>query len=151
MIIIKSKKYPFRDRVPEWVLSVGLLLWGVVLSLNPSLFTTMASLKPLLTVAPQAFWAVGTILIGLYRLFSLTIENYFSKTPHMRAIGAASGIMVWGSFFIVSLLNMPERVSGIPIYGMLLTFDFLTLWWAAGDAKLVDQLAKSSRGVNGNT
>lgn len=148
MIILKPRTYPFRERAPEWVLALGLCAWGTVLVLNPHLLSALPSLKPLLTVAPQSFWAIGTILVGLFRVSFLSLEKVFSKTPHLRAITAGTSILVWGAFFVVSILNMPERVSGLPIYAMLLALDFLALWWAAGDAKLVDQLAKSKRGVN---
>lgn len=144
MIIIKSKKYPFRDRIPEWIISGALLVWGLILFLFPDIFIYSTGLRALLTVAPQSAWGLVTVLIGLFRLAALITEKFTVKSAHLRATGALAGVIVWGTFFALSLLNIPDRVSGIPIYAIPFLLDFLNLWWASGEAKLADQLAKGN-------
>lgn len=145
MIVLQAKKkYPFRDRAPEWILSTGLLIWGFSIHLFPQVFESNAFI-PLLSIMSAEAWATSTILLGSIRLMALIINGAWRPTAHLRAIGSVLGIIIWSSLFIISLMNASERASGIASYGMLLAFDFMALWWAAGDAKLVDQLAKSKK------
>lgn len=144
MIILKPKKYSFRERAPEWILAIGLLAWGIAIAANPTLFTT-TTFEALLNIMPQENWAFVTIFIGILRLVALIINGAWRPTAHFRALGAVGGVTIWASLFIISLINVGDRAPGIATYGMLLTFDFLALWWAAGDAKLVDELAKSKK------
>jgi hypothetical protein len=148
-MIIIAKKYSFRERCPEWILAIGLMVWGLMIATHPSLFST-SFYQPLVSVMSQASWATITILIGLIRLIALTINGVWRPTAHLRAAGAVGGILIWSSLFIISVLNSYARAPGIGTYGMLLAFDFFALWWAAGDAKLVDEIAKRQRELNGN-
>lgn len=149
MILVTARKYSFRERAPEWILSIGLLIWGVSLALHPGLFEAVGYYRPLLNIMSQQGWVVATMGIALFRLISLSINGLWRPTTHMRAIGAIGGVTIWSSLFIISLLNQNARATGVGTFGMLLAFDFLALWWAAGDAKVVDQLARKQRGING--
>jgi hypothetical protein len=140
-----KRKYSFRERAPEWVLSAGLVLWGYSVLINPELFTSAITYKPLLTLLSQNMWAYLTICIGLFRLAALTINGMWRPTTHFRAIGSAASVTIWASLVIISLFNLPERAPYIAVYGMLLAFDMMALWWAAGDAKLADIIAKAGK------
>jgi hypothetical protein len=148
MILLRTKKYSFRERFPEWVLSLGLIVWGVSVINQPDLFNSHSTYQPLLDIMSQSFWAWLTIGIGAFRLSVLAINGAWRPTAHFRAIGAAGGVTVWASLTIISILSLPERAPAIGTYGMLLAFDLMALWWAAGDAKIVDQLAKREQDVS---
>lgn len=150
MILIKPKKsYSFRDRAPEWVLSAGLLLWGIMIALTPDLFSIAKIYTPLLALLSQQTWAILTICVGALRLVSLTINGLWRPTAHFRAMGAAAGSVLWGSLLSISVLDSAARAPGISIFSMLMVLEFMALWFAAGDAKLADQAAKSKKESNG--
>jgi hypothetical protein len=149
MIVLRKKAYAFRDRAPEWILSCGLVLWGIMMSITPDLFTVSSFYQPLLAIMPQNTWATLTILIGVLRLLALTINGVWRPTAHFRALGAVGGCIVWGSLLSISVIDSSARAPGISLLSMLLAFEFMALWWAAGDAKLVDSAAKSKKEANG--
>jgi hypothetical protein len=149
MILVKTKGYSFRERAPEWILSAGLLVYGLMLALNPTLYET-SFYAPLLRVMSQESWTISTVFIAVFRLLALAVNGAWRPTAHFRALGAVGGVIIWSSLFIISVTNAQARAPGIGTFGMLLAFDFLALWWAAGDAKLVDQIAKRQRGADGN-
>lgn len=149
MIVVgkrNSRGYSLRERAPEWILSVGMVVIGVMILGTPGLFENNAYYSPLLAIASQKSWAIFEIVVGLFRLVSLGINGLWRPTAHFRAIGAVGGVTVWGSLFVISVLNTAARAPGIGTFGMLLAFDLMALWWAAGDAKIADQVAKNARG-----
>lgn len=150
MIILKSQKYPFRDRAPEWVSSAGLLAWGLAILFTPGLFEKegYASLASLMS---QYGWASLTIGVGLAKLGLLSIDRFRPGFAHSRAIASVASIGIWGALMVVSLFNFTERGSAVALYGIPFTLDFFALWWAAGDAKLVDEAAKKSKEANVST
>lgn len=147
MIILKSQKYPFRDRAPEWVSSAALFFWGVAILFTPGLFD-QEGYRPLVTLLPQYGWATLTIGIGLAKLALLSVDRFRPGFAHSRAFASAASISVWSALIVVSLFNFTERGSAVALYGVPFTLDFLALWWAAGDAKLADEAAKKNRGAN---
>jgi hypothetical protein len=130
-------------------LSAGLMLWGIMISITSNLFEIGRIYKPLLSIMPQAYWGTLTICFGLFRLIALTINGVWRPTAHFRAIGAVAGTIVWGSLLSISIIDSSARAPGVSIFSMLLVFEFMALWWAAGDAKLVDTAAKSKKETNG--
>ena len=138
MIILQSRtRYTFRERAPEWILSFGLILWGIFVLAIPTLFDS-GTYKVLLSVMSQEAWGWAPIIIGLFRLMALAINGHWKNSTHLRALGAVGGVTIWASLCLVSLMNLNERGTGVSTFGMLMVFDFLALWWAAGDAKLMD-------------
>jgi hypothetical protein len=148
-IIIKVKQeYSFRERFPEWVLSIGLTLWGITLFVTPNLFIEYDIYRPLLSFASQKVWAYLTMCIGLFRLTALVINGVWKPTSHLRALGAVGGVTIWASLVIISVLSVTEPIPAISVYGMLLAFDTMALWWAAGDAKKADIMANAEKELN---
>jgi len=148
VIILKTKTYSIRDRMPEWILSSGLVVWGIMILLTPGLFDSNFYAQ-FIAVMSQDLWGFATICLGTFRLLALLINGLWRPTAHLRALGAVGGTLIWGSLLSVSLINSAARAPGIGIFGMLLAFEFMALWWSAGDAKVADTAAKSKREING--
>ena len=120
-----------------------------MIGITPDLFSVAAIYAPLLSIMTQEFWAGLTISIGAFRLVALAINGLWRPTAHFRAIGAAIGTIVWGSLLSITIIDSEARAPGISIFSMLLVLEFMSLWFAAGDAKLVDQAAKSKKDLHG--
>lgn len=137
MIVLKKIKR-VKARISEWILSFGLLAWGLSIAASPNLFSVEAY-GPMSSVMTHAEWTGFVLFIALTRLLILVIDRVKVSLPHLRALGAIGGLTLWGSLFSISVMYANMRPTGIALYGMLLVFDFLAMWWAAGDAKLADR------------
>lgn len=141
MLIVRFKE-TFRERMPEWVQASGMLGWGLLALAATSLFNTQEFFLPLLQLMSQLQWAIAAIAVGVIRLVFLVINGAWRPSAHIRALGCVAGVMLWGVLF-VSTLNLGWLTPTTAIYAMLLSMDFLSLWFAAGDAKLADLTARS--------
>ncbi len=141
MLIIRFKE-TFRERAPEWALSAGMIGWGMLTLASPNLFSDKAFWAPLLAIASQSAWGIAVTTVGFIRLAFLVINGAWRPSAHIRAIGCVFGVMLWGSLFI-SILSMEWVTPTSAIYGALIGLDLLSLWFAAGDAKLADLSVRS--------
>ena len=140
MIIVKRFRGKFRERFPEWVTSAGMLWWGLVALVLPQLFN-QDYFYPLNLIMAQPFWGFAASIVGIVSIFSLLVNGLFRPTAHFRAICSVLKIGMWTTLFLASATS-PGRQLGIPTFAMLMAFDTAALWWAAGDARLADDLAK---------
>ncbi len=134
-------KYNFRERVSEWVMSFGILAWGIlILGSSPEIF--QREYYVLLHAIMDGYkWGVLAILVGVTRLIFLSINGAWRPSAHIRAIGAIFGSTVWGSLLIPAIhLNMFNPI--VAIYLTLLIMDLFVIAHAASDAKLADLIAK---------
>jgi hypothetical protein len=136
MLIVRFKE-TFRQRMPEWVQSTGMLLWGLMTLASTNLFIRMEYFHPLLLLMDQVTWGTVAATVGTIRLIFLIINGAWRPSAHIRAIGCASGALLWGSL-LISALSLPWLTPTAGIYAMLVILDLISLWFAAGDAKLAD-------------
>lgn len=145
MIIIRFKE-TFRERLVEWGLSAGLLAWGLITLYSPGLFIDQEFFHPMLRIMAQTSWGIITSLIGIIRLIFLVINGGWRPSAHIRAIGASAGSIIWASLLMGAMsLGWLTPTSGL--YALLLVFDLMALWFASGDAKIADVIARSKKGV----
>lgn len=143
MIIVNKFRGRFRQRAPEWILAIGMLWWGLLTLAVPSLFER-EFYYPLDLLMSQPFWGVAATMVGTIRLIALFINGLWRPTAHFRAITAIFSIFLWTSLLLASLST--GAVLGVPTFSMLLALDTMALWWAAGDARLADEVAKKHKG-----
>jgi hypothetical protein len=146
MIILKTTTSPFRERAPEWVLSIATFGWGLSLFLVPGLFESNSFYAILLNIMPQFNWAIAISLLGLCRIGVMSTERVNYPHAHFRALGAVGGSMVWGSLMTIAIAQAAFRAPSISLIGIPLALEFMALWWAAGDAKIVDSAKSKSNG-----
>lgn len=129
--------------MPEWVQATGMLGWGILAlaSNSADLFHKQEFFHPMLQVMSQNHWGMAVALVGLIRLIFLVINGAWRPSAHIRAIGCALGVMLWGALFI-SALALQWLTPTTAAYAMLVGMDLLSLWFSAGDAKLADLAAK---------
>ena len=72
MIILKTSISPFRERAPEWVLSVATFGWGLSLLIVPGLFYSNSFYAILLNIMPQSTWAVVITILGAFRILVMS-------------------------------------------------------------------------------
>ena len=146
MIILKPEKSNFRERAPEWVLSIATFGWGISLLIVPGLFYSNSFYATLLNIMPQETWAVAITALGIFRILVMSTERVNYPHAHFRALGAVGGSMVWGSLMTIAIAQAAFRAPSISLIGIPLVLEFMALWWAAGDAKIVDSAKSKSNG-----
>jgi len=140
MLIVRFKE-TFRERMSEWVQAPGMIGWGLATLLSPDLFQVQPNFAPLTLFMSQPSWGAAVMLVGIVRLIFLVINGAWRPSAHIRAIGCALGAILWGALLVGSL-SLGWLSPTICIYTMLLVLDAISLWFAAGDAKLADLSAK---------
>lgn len=141
MIIVRFKE-TFRERMPEWALSMCMIGWGLLAMASNGMFFDQAFYHPLLDLMPsQELWGILVLAVGLIRMVFLVINGAFRPSAHIRAIGCVLGSVLWGSLLVAGL-NLQWLSPITSIYATLLTLDLLSLWFSAGDAKLADLSAR---------
>lgn len=143
MIIVTRFRGRFRERAPEWVLSIGLLWWGILTLAIPGLFN-QEFFYPLSVFMAQPFWGIFSIAVGGTRLTALLVNGFWKSTAHLRAVTAIFSMSIWASLLLAAATTEGRALS-VPTFMMLMALDILALWWAAGDAKLADVKAKNGR------
>jgi hypothetical protein len=140
MIMVRFKD-TFRERLPEWISSITLLMWGLMVLFEPATLWHRDFFEAMATIASQTIWGLVATTVAIVKLLSLTVNGAWRPTAHFRAIGAFSSIMIWATLLIsfVALTWNPPTIALIA--GVLLT-DLFALWFAAGDAKLADVRAR---------
>ncbi len=142
MIVVRFKE-TFRERMPEWVQAVGMLLWGLLVIMSVGVFDSQTFYQPLLLLMSQTSWGVLSMAVGGIRLVFLVINGAWRPSAHIRAIGCVLGCMLWSSL-VISALSLPWLSSSVAVYSILLALDLFSLWFSAGDAKLADLRAKDN-------
>jgi hypothetical protein len=151
MIIISKKlRGKFRERAPEWVTSFGILWWGLIVFTIPGLFEASNFYYPLSLIMNQFFWGITASVVGFGSIASLLINGVWRPTAHLRAIFSILKITIWASLLLAAL-STDGRILGVPTFSMLLSLDIMALWWAAGDARLADDIAAKKKKITNGT
>lgn len=142
---LKSIREHFKLRFSEWIIGLMLLLWGVTLLINTSLFEVYpAAFNSMSDITTQKIWGIMAIGIGLLRLIFLIINGTWRRSAHLRAIGSGLSACIWTVVWS-SYLNSDTLLPGLWSVGALIALDLFSLWYAAEDAKHSDLFTKQSR------
>ncbi len=140
MILVRFKD-TFRERMPEWITSTALFIWGLIVLTQDSTLFSREFFSVLATIASQAVWGWTTMLIGAARVVALFINGAWRPTGHIRALGALFGTIVWAGL-IMGYLVLDWNPPALATQAAMLAFDISALWFAAGDAKIADVKAQ---------
>lgn len=146
MITVRFKN-TFRERIPEWITSFAMLCWGIIVLSEPAELWQMEYFSVLAKYASQQTWGVVTIALGSLRLIALGINGAWRPTGHIRAIGAASGVVVWTAI-IMGYASLAWNPPAFATKSAMLLLDLLSVSYAAGDAKRADIKAQQRAAVS---
>ncbi|MDI1266808.1 MAG: hypothetical protein PS018_26445 [bacterium] len=130
--ITTSFRETFHARASEWALAAVLFNWGLVLSLNMTLFEG-ASYAELAALAPQVAWAWLCLLFGAFRLAVLAINGAWRRSPHIRSACAFVACFVWFQISM-GLLQSGTWSTGLAVYPVLFFLDIFNVIRAIGEA-----------------
>jgi hypothetical protein len=128
-----SAAYP--DRALEWLFTALMLGWGVWL-LAPWWDTFRNPQYAVLALlAPEQVWGVWSVAIGAIRAAALYINGSHRRTPLVRCICAALGVIWWLTLIWLFLLA-PQRdpPAGYAFYAIFVVGELVACWRCAADA-----------------
>lgn len=140
MIVVRFQQ-TFPLRIAEWLMSAILIGWGVILALNSDVFARSPAMVELAHNAPQGYWAVGMLALGLMRFAMLVVNGAWRASPHLRALGAFLTCFVWLQIsFGLARSGVPN--VGLAVYPWFLLLDTYNVFRAMSDARVADDRAK---------
>lgn len=135
--VILRLTHSFRVRFAEWITSLSMFWWGIIVLFDNDLFQYNPFFQALGDMAPQRVWAIVATLFGAMRIVFLIINGAWRPSAHIRAAGAVLGTLVWGSMILASL-TLDFVTPNVVFFCGYLISDLYSLWFAAEDAKLAD-------------
>jgi hypothetical protein len=133
----KSLRATFDTRVSEWALATILLLWSVVLHLNPELFAEGPSYVKMAEVMPQRFWSIFCLVAGGGRLIILLVNGLISRSPHLRCLASFVSLFFWHQILLGFVLAGTFG-TGLAVYPVLLALEIYHAIRCARLARVVD-------------
>jgi len=127
-----------RDRALEWLSSIAMATWAMILALPGDTIATPNFQEFLAQGLSEDIlaWLFGAV--GSFRLTVLIINGKWPKTPFLRIMGAASGFVMWSQvagLFGVGFWFYGTAGTGFAIYSILALAEVFSIAWAAWDAR----------------
>ncbi len=135
MMLIVRFSETFRERAPEWIMSLILAGWGIQLLLPGDMFSR-PFFHAMAAVAGQHSWGLAMLLIGISRLVALYINGSRHETPTVRQIGCFFGMTMWLGLSL-NAISMEWRTTSAVTYPALLALEMIMFSYAARDAARV--------------
>ena len=131
----------FPVRATEWMMACMKTSWGFVLLLPFDAFS-QPSMAAMAQIARQSTWGWVAFIAGILHFTALYVNGTRRRSPHLRAICSAIGVMFW---FQVCLGMYGTGVinTGMAIYPWLTIFSVRNVVAAMRDARLSDDRFKS--------
>lgn len=114
----------YADRRFEWVMGGGAFAMGLALTFQPDMFDLAPHYGTLHRAADEPFYAVLFFLCAVFRLVALGVNGTFAGfrlSPHLRALAALLGALLWAFFslsFMVSAARYGTTFGPIVAYGI---------------------------------
>lgn len=132
-----AETYPHRQC--EWLLACVLFTVGLIYGLAAADFAVPLYDASNLMV-PRWLWGLIGVSIGALRLVFLTVNGFYRRSPHWRAMGSGLACLAWLQLSIAALQS-PVAGATIAIWPVFLWFDFKAALTAAGEARVADDRA----------
>lgn len=132
MLVHFKETFPFR--VAEWIMSVIMIGWGIVLfhpDFNAAASPWGSSLFG--TVSPYIF-GLSCLAVGLFRFMALTINGLWWRTPFIRLCMAFLANYLWVQICF-GLLRGEGISTGFAVYPVFVAVEFYNAFRAADDSR----------------
>jgi hypothetical protein len=131
----------FSERASEWACAIMITMWALRVDSIPDLFQTAGAFENFSRLAPQSWWVVGALAIGLARLLALAINGMWRRSYHARGITAFFTCFFWMQI-TWSFFTSDNSTTSIAIYPVLLALDTFHVLRAAVEARRSDDRNK---------
>lgn len=131
-----QKSLPFR--IPEWIMSAMMLLWGWLVLISPTMFADNVVFKGMVAILPQHGWGAAATLLGVAGLIGLGINGFWVATPFIRALASFGRAFLWLQIEF-GLLAAGSPTTGTAIYIGLVGLEMWNVYRATGDARAATQ------------
>ena len=125
--------HSFGPRLTEWMVSVQMLLWGVVLLL-PSPSFVGPQWDFFRTITTEEHLGAAMLVLGMARMGGLIVNGSRKQiTPWIRAVSAAGGFLLFvGISYSFALSGVVS--TWIAIYPVIAVVELVNIYRAAHDA-----------------
>lgn len=143
----RGRRTRMSTRAVEWLLASLQVAWGTAVLL-PGVELTGPNYQPLLALAPEPVWGNLAIAIGGLRLGALYINGTWRRTPILRALGAAFGVVWWivlGGLYAIAVNQGAKPFPFMLAYPVFVVFEFLSMYRCGIDMNEMGALRRSGR------
>lgn len=114
-----SERQPTRQ--VEYLLAWSGLIWSLAV-LKPGRILAGAQYEYLLAIAPEVLWGMVGVMLGVLRLVALAINGAWRRTPGLRFIGGATGLIWWLVLAALYSLAVQKGAADFPMRHVLGVF-----------------------------
>lgn len=127
-----SAAYP--DRLVEWMFAAMMMSWGAWL-LVPAWSTFQnPQYGALAALASEQTWGVWSVSVGTVRMAALYVNGSHRRTPLLRCVCAALGLIWWLVLIYLFLLSpQANPAAGFSWYPIFVVFEGVSCWRSAAD------------------
>jgi hypothetical protein len=139
-----------KTRAVEYLLAMLQLAWGLAV-LTPFVKLDGANYRTLIALAPEVVWGNFAVAIGACRLAALIINGRWRRTPLLRAIGAAIGLVWWivlGGLFVIAVNDGAPAFPFMFGYPVFILFEFFSMYRCGIDMHEMGALTRARPGVS---
>lgn len=155
-MLIVSLKQHFPARLPEWWMSLQLVMWGSYTVLHPGMFTQPSArimFSGMVEMAgsfpPAGLWGLSAVFIGCIRAGALFVNGAYSRTPLVRLSMSFLSAFIWTQICL-GLWKSGVENTGVVNYAGLVMLDIASAYRAATDVVYAEKVRHDLRKQQGS-
>ena len=117
------------SRLQEWIPALGALAMALALIAQPNMFSIIPDFQVIASWGTERTWALASGFAGVLRIVALAVNSRFEDSrfsPHLRALGAIVGALMWSLFmlgFILSYAVKGTSLVTVVLCGIVAVFE----------------------------
>lgn len=126
-------------RAVEYMLAWMMLGWGLVVGWWPGDVMVGPTFATLIGIMSEQSWANVAVTVGTLRLVALIVNGSWRRTPLLRFVGAACGMLWWsllGALYWGSVINGATAFPNLAIYPIAVFFEGYSCYRCGHDANV---------------
>lgn len=135
--------YHFRPRISEYVTSIILLNWSLIVWLSGGAALGIKNES----ISNPMVWAFMFGMLSFVRILILYINGALRRSPHLRSLLSFFTCFAWFQLTVLHFTT-DHVTTGAGVYPVLLLLDFYNAYRIAVEARVTDEGYKNGSGTD---